>query len=147
MAFDILYPVDGAQVHRHSSIDQFRDFLSIMTKGGWTPIVFDQLDGITCQTIFSHPIIISFNNDIGFIFPEAHCTYASDHFVFFNKEGVEEKVLSPCFGEGGDFYMDYVRENTFINFDSNDSIGTHNKKQLRTGLSYVLADETLPPVD
>lgn len=144
---DILYPVDDAQVHRHSSIDQFRGFLSIMTKGGWTPIVFDQLDGINCETIISHPVIISFGDDVGYVFPEAHCNYASDHFVVMDKEGVEEKILPPCFGEGGDFYMAYVSKNTFVNFDNDDSVGTHNRKQLRTGLSYVLADKNLPPVD
>ena len=144
---NVLYPVNDAQVHRHSSIDQFRGFLSTMVKGGWAPIVFDQLDGINCETIISHPVIISWGEDIGYIFPEAHCSYASDHFVYFDKEGVEEKLLPSCFGEGGDFYMEYVNKNTFINFDSGDSVGTHNEKHLRTGLSYVIADKNLPAVD
>ena len=94
MAFDILYPDEGnEQVHRHSSIDQFRGFLSTMVKGGWAPIVFDQLDGINCETIISHPVIISFGDDIGYVFPEAHCSYASDKFVYFDKEGVEQRLL------------------------------------------------------
>ena len=147
MAFDILYPVNDAQVHRHSSIDQFRGFLSTMVKGGWAPIVFDQLDGINCETIISHPVIISFGDDIGYVFPEAHCTYASDHFVYFDKEGVEQKLLPECFGEGGEFYDTFVNKNTFINFDSGDSVGVHNRKHIRTGLSYVIADKTLPAVD
>lgn len=144
MAFDILYPVDDAQVHRHSSIDQFRGFLSVMKKGGWAPIVFDQLDGINCETIKHHPVILSFGNDIGYVFPEAHCTYASDKFVYFDKSGVEQRVLPPCFGEGGEFYDVFVKSNSFVNFDD-DSVGSHNIKQLRTGLSYITADETLPP--
>ena len=62
MAYPILYPDEGSeQVHRHSSIDQFRGFLSVMKKGGWAPIVFDQLDGINCEDIVSHPVIISFS--------------------------------------------------------------------------------------
>lgn len=145
---DILYPDEGnEQVHRHSSIDQFRGFLSTMVKGGWAPIVFDQLDGITCDKIESHPVIISFGGDIGYIFPEAHCTYASDKFVYFDKEGVEQRVLPECFGGGGEFYDTFIKSNTFIDFDVDASVGVHNKATLRTGLDYVLADESLPSVD
>lgn len=148
MAYPILYPDEGnEQVHRHSSIDQFRGFLSVMKKGGWAPIVFDQLDGINCEDIVSHPVIISFGDDIGYVFPEAHCTYASDHFVYFDKEGVEQKLLPECFGGGGEFYDKFIKSSTFVNFSNDSSVGVHNRKQLRTGLSYVLADESLPPVD
>lgn len=147
MAFPILYPTNDAQVHRHSSIDQFSGFLSVMIKGGWAPIVFDQLDGINCETIKHHPVIISFGNDIGYIFPEAHCSYASDKFVYFDKSGVEQRVLPPCFGEGGELYDVFIKSNSFINFDDDSSIGSHNNKQLRTGLSYVICDESLPPAD
>ena len=144
---EMLYPDEHEQVHRHSSIDQFRGFLSTMVKGGWTPIVFDQLDGINCETIMSHPVIISFGGDIGYVFPEAHCTYASDHFVYFDKEGVEQKLLPECFGGGGELYDTFVKSNSFVNFDDDSSVGVHNTKKLRTGLSYVLADENLPAVD
>jgi len=148
MAFDMLYPDEkNDQVHRHSSIDQFGEFLSTMVKGGWAPIVFDQLDGINCETIISHPVIISWNDSIGYVFPEAHCTYASDHFVYFDKEGVEEKVLPECFGGGGEFYYEYIKSNSFVNFSIDSSVGAHNEKRLRTGLSYVLADKNLPPAD
>ena len=145
---EILYPDEGnEQVHRHSSIDQFRGFLSTMVKGGWAPIVFDQLDGITCDRVESHPVIISFGGDIGYVFPEAHCTYASDKFVYFDKEGVEQRVLPECFGGGGEFYDTFIKSNTFIDFDVDASVGVHNKTTLRTGLDYVLADESLPSVD
>ena len=145
---EILYPDEGnEQVHRHSSIDQFRGFLSTMVKGGWAPIVFDQLDGINCETIISHPVIISFGDDIGYIFPEAHCTYASDHFVYFDKEGVEQKLLPECFGGGGEFYDTFIKSNSFVNFSNDSSVGTHNLKRNRVGLSYVIADETLPAAD
>lgn len=147
MAFEILYPTNDAKVHRHSSIDQFKGFLSVMIKGGWAPIVFDQLDGITCETIKTHPVVISFGDDVGYVFPEAHCSYASDKFVVFDKEGIEQKILPECFGEGGEFYDTFVKSNSFINFDDGSSLGTHNVKRLRTGLSYVLADETLPAAE
>lgn len=144
---EMLYPDEHEQVHRHSSIDQFRGFLSTMVKGGWAPIVFDQLDGINCETVMSHPVIISFGGDVGYVFPEAHCTYASDHFVYFDKEGVEQKLLPECFGGGGELYDTFVKSNSFVNFDDDSSVGVHNTKKLRTGLSYVLADENLPAVD
>lgn len=148
MAFDILYPDEtNEQVHRHSSIDQFQGFLAIMKKGGWAPIVFDQLDGITCETVFSHPVILSWGGDIGYIFPEAHCTYASDKFVYFDKEGVEQRLLPECFGEGGQFYDVFLKSNSFINFSNDTSVGTHSVSHLRTGLDYVLCDETLPAVE
>lgn len=148
---EILYPDEGnEQVHRHSSIDQFRGFLSVMKKGGWTPIVFDQLDGINCETIISHPVIISFGGDIGYVFPEAHCTYASDKFVTADKQTIETAVLPSCFGENGDFYEYWTDKRTFINFDGDaggSSVGVHNQTTLRIGLSYVKADESLPPVE
>lgn len=147
MAFDILYPVDDAQVHRHSSIDQFDGFLSVMIKGGWAPIVFDQLDGINCQDIVSHPIIISWGNDLGYIYPEARCTYSSDHFIYTDKEGVEQKLLPECFGRGGEFYDKFVKSNSFINFSDDSSLGVHNQTTLRVGLDYVTAEETLPFAD
>ena len=118
-----------------------------MVKGGWAPIVFDQLDGINCEDIAHHPVIISFGGDVGYIFPEAHCSYASDKFVYFDKSGVEQRVLPECFGAGGEFYDTFIKSNSFVNFDDDSSVGVHNKKQLRTGLSYVLADETLPAVE
>ena len=147
MAFDILYPVDDAQVHRHSSIDQFKGFLSVYVKGGWAPLIFDQLDGIVCDEIKTHPVAISFGDDLGYIFPEAHCTYSSDHFIYFDKEGVEQKLLPECFGGKGEFYNEFVKSNSFINFDDGTSLGIHKSKTTRTGLSYVIADETLPAVD
>jgi len=143
MAREMLYPDENPMVKRHSSIDQFRDFLSVMTKGGWTPIVFDQLDGIKCETIFSHPVILSFSNDIGYVFPEAHCSYASDKFVYFDKEGVEHKLLPECMGGKGEFFDFYSKSFNFVNFDGS-SVGTHNRLNLRVGLDYALSDETLP---
>lgn len=148
---DILYPDEkNKQLYRHSSIDQFKDFISVYKKGGWSPIIFDQLDSIVCETIKTHPVIISFNNDTGYIFPEAHCTYSSDHFIYVDKEGVEQRLLPECFGGKGEFYNEFVKGNSFINFDGpngGSSAGVHQTKTLRTGLAYVLSDKTLPPAN
>lgn len=147
----ILYPDEKPMVYRRSSIDQFGDFLSVMKKGGWAPIVFDQLDGIKeCGGIKTHPIVISWGDDIGYIYPEAHCSYASDHFIYVDKEGIEQKLLPECMGGKGEFYELYSKSFSFINFDGPDggsSVGVHNTKTTRTGLDYCLAEETLPAID
>lgn len=147
MAYQILYPDEKPMVNRHSSINQFDGLFSVKTYGGWTPIMFDQLDGITCETVKTHPVAVSFSDFIGYVYPEAGCSYVSDKYIYFDREGVEERKLPPCFGTGGDFYMAYVRENSFAIFDNNTSVGTHNTLRRRVGLSYVKSDETLPAVD
>lgn len=147
MSYPILYPDEKEQVHRHSSIDQFRGFLSVMKKGGWAPIVFDQLDGITCDGIKTHPVVISWGNDIGYIYPEAHCTYTSSKWIYFDKEGVEQRLLPECMGGGGEVYEYFLKSNSFVNFDNDSSLGSVDYKRLRKGLDYVLAEETLPAVD
>lgn len=144
MSRQMLYPDEKPMVKRHSSIDQFRDFLSVMKKGGWAPIVFDQLDGIVCETVKSHPVVISFGDDIGYVFPEAHCSYTSDKFVYFDKNGVEHKLLPECMGGKGEFYELFVKSNLFVNFDNDTSVGTSSVNRPRVGLDYVLSDETLP---
>lgn len=146
MAFPVLYPDECPEVERHSSIDQFKGFMSAWKQGGWAPIVFDQLDGINCETINTHPVVISWGDDLGYIFPEAKCSYASDHFVYFDKEGVEQKLLPECFGGGGELYDVFIKSNSFVNFDDA-SLGTHNRQELRVGLDYVVANKNLPPVE
>lgn len=141
-----LYPDESPQVHRRSSIDQFGGYLSTYRQGGWAPIVFDKLDGIgTCSGIKSHPVVITWD-PIGYTFPEAHCTYTHDTFIYVDKEGVEQKPLPSCFGGSGEFYEEFIRSNSFINFDDS-SLGVHNETTTRVGLDYVLADETLPATD
>lgn len=143
----ILYPEENPEVKRYSSIDQFKGFISTYKQGGLAPLVFDQLDGIRCETIKTHPVVLTFYDSLGYIFPEGRCTYTSDKFVYFDKEGVEKKPLPSCFGGGGEFYDTWVEANAFVNFDDDSSIGVHDKQTLRVGLDYVKCDETLPAVD
>lgn len=143
---EILYPDENPQVNRHSSIDQFGKYVSTWKQGGLAPIVFDQIDGITCGKIKSHKMIITWD-PIGYAFPEGHCTYFSDKFVTVDKKGVEQVQLPECMGGTGEFFERWVDKKAFINFDNGTSLGVHNKKTLRVGLSYVTADKTLPAVD
>lgn len=147
MTRPILYPDEKPMVKRHSSLDQYKGFLATMTRGGWTPIVFDQLDGINCETVVSHPVIISFSDDIGYHFSDGECSYTSEKFIYFDKEGKEQKLLPECFGGSGEWFDRYVRKNTFVNFDTDDSLGVVNTQRLRVGLDYVTCDETLPAVE
>lgn len=149
MAFPILYAEEKEQVHRHSSIDQFKDgFLSAWKQGGWAPILFDQLDSIgECSGIKSHPVIVSFGNDLGYIYPEKKCTYVSDRFIYFDEQRLNTAILPSCFGGNGEFYEYWTDKSIFVNFDNDSSMGVHNKTTLRVGLAYVKADETLPPAD
>ena len=143
---EILYAVEDEQVKRHSSIDQFKEYIHATKHGGSCPIIFDQLDGIgECSGIKSHPVAITFG-DSDYIYPEGKCTYASDRFVYTDKEGVEHRLLPECQGGLGEFYDVFVKSNSFTNFDDDSSLGVHNETTLRVGLDYVKAIESLPPV-
>lgn len=147
---EMLYAVNDSQVHRHSSLGQFKNnFLSGWVKNAWAPIVFDQIDSIgECGGIKSHPVAISFGNDLGFVFPEGKCTYFSDHFIVVDKNGVEYKQLPVCQGGKGELYPTSTNAFAFINFDGNNSsLGIHQAKGLRVSLDYVIADDTLPAID
>lgn len=143
----VLEPSERPYVHRRSSIDQFANFLSVEKQGGPAPVIFDQLDGITCDTIRSHPVAVSLGGDIGYLFPEGHCTYVSDKYIYTDKETVEQEPLPAIFGGTGEFYETFVRANAFINFDNNTSLGVTDKQTFRTGLSYVLAEDNLPAIN
>ena len=142
---EMLYPSENPMVERKSSIGQFKNFLAVMKKGGWAPIVFDQLDYIDCDEIETHPVAITFGND-SYIYPEGRCAYENDTWVTVDKQGVEERLLPECQGGQGEAYEVFVDSNSFINFDDS-ALGVHNTKTTRVGLSYVKAKETLPAVD
>lgn len=147
MARATLYPDENPQVERKSSLGQYSGFFAVKCQGGWTPIVFDQLDGVNCQTVNSHPVALSFVDDIGYHYADAKCSYASEKFLYFDKQGVEQQLLPNCYGGSGEMYERFISENSFVNFDCDASLGVRNRKTLRIGMSYTLAKETLPAVD
>lgn len=142
---EMLYPSENPMVERRSSIGQFKNFLAVIKKGGWAPIVFDMLDYIDCDKVKTHPVAITFGDD-SYIYPEGRCIYENDTWVTVDKRGVEEKLLPECFGGQGETYETFVDSNSFVNFDDS-ALGVHNKTTLRVGTSYVKCDETLPFVD
>lgn len=144
---EILSPDESPAVHRYSSIDQFKGyFVTTYERGGWVPIMFDSLDGITCEKVHSHRIAITGEGDIGYQYSDGECVYASDMYMYFDQQ---EKVLKPlpCYmGGEGEFYEPFRKSNSFLNGDDV-SLGIHSTKRYRVGLSYVKADEFLPAVD
>lgn len=143
---EILYPSENPMVERKSSIGQFRNFLAIIKRGGWAPIVFDHFDYIDCNKVKTHPVAITFGDD-SYIYPEGECIYENDTWITINKQGVEERLLPECQGGQGETFQEYVNKNAFVNFSNDSALGVHNEKHLRTGLSYVKSKETLPAVD
>ena len=142
---EILPADDTVTVKRHSSINQYRGFLSVIKRGGNSPIMFDSLDGISCNDIKSRKIIISYD-DLGYHYEDGKCVYLSDLYVLFDREGVELAPLSECQGGKGEFFERYYRTRSFVN-SGDSSLGVHNKQELRVGTGYLIADEFLPPVD
>ena len=147
---EILYSDEKPQVKAYSSIDQFKDYVKAWKQGGYCPIVFDQLDYIgECSGVHSHPIAVTFGSD-EYVYPEGKCVYFSDKFVYLDKEGVEHRLLPECQGGLGEFYDAFIKSNSFVNFDddnSDSSLGVHNETPLRIGLSYYRAGGSLPPAD
>lgn len=141
----ILYHEDDRKIHAHSSIDQFRNFLSVYERGGWTPIEFQEIDYIDCDKIVSHPIIVKFGFDIGYYFQDGECTLTSDEYPIFRERGIVLKELPECMGEG--FYQAYEDKREIINFGSSSALGTHTVQRLRIGQDYLLAEDFLPPDD
>lgn len=149
---EILFSEDESNVRVHSSIDQYKGFLSVYSRGGWTPIEFDQIDYIECidcdggdkHRVVSHPIIVAFDDPIGYHFPVGECSYITDEYPLFDREGIELRKLPEEQGDG--FYQVYNDDEIVANFD-NAGLGIRNNWNLKIGQDYYLADEILPSDD
>lgn len=141
---EILYHSDDPKVKAHSSIDQYSKFIATYERGGWTPIEFEYIDYINCDKVVSHPIIIEFDDKIGYNFPIGECEYTTDEYPLFEKKEVELVPLPECLGDG--FYKSFEETDLIVNFDDS-ALGTRNTYKLKVGLDYYLADEILPSAD
>ncbi len=150
---EILFSEDDSNVRVHSSIDQYKGFLSVYSRGGWTPIEFDQIDYIECinceggnkYRVVSHPIIVAFDDPIGYNFPIGECEYTTDEYPLFDREGIELRKLPEEQGDG--FYQVYNEDEIIANFDDGHALGVRNNFHLKIGQDYYLADEILPSDD
>lgn len=142
---EILEPCDSTVVQYHSSIEQHRGKLSVYKGGQWVPIVFDEIDYISCKDgIVSHRACVTDKNDLGYIFPTDTARYTYDMYVYHDEQGVELHELPEWFGAG--FYKKYIDNYIFTNAD-NCSLGTRNTIEYAVGLDYALADNTLEAAD
>lgn len=145
MSIPVLFHDDDRKVHAHSSIDQFSKFIATYERGGWTPIEFDYLDYVDCDHVASHPVIIEFDDRLGYYFPIDECEFETDEVLLMEQRGVVLRELPECMGEG--FYQAWEESDAIINFDCGTSLGTHNKQHLRIGIDYLMAEDFLPADD
>ena len=145
MSIPVLFHSDGPKVHAYSSIDQFSKFIATYERGGWTPISFDYLDYIDCDKPVSHPVIIEFDDRLGYYFPIDECEFETDEYVLPETAGVVLRELPECMGEG--FYQAYEKSDLIVNFDDNSALSTHNRYMLKIGTDYLLAEDFLPADD
>ena len=144
MATEYLNDADETNIHRHSSVNQYGNFLAVQKGGVNIPLRFDKLDWINCDGIKTHSVIISDGDDIGYHFPVGHYTYFTDDYLIMDRNEVVVKKLPKWYGEG--WYEKALNEKVFTNFDGA-SLGERNRVDLRVGLDYILADETLDSAD
>lgn len=135
---------DDHKVHRKSSIDQYNNTLHIVKGGVSIPISFDTLDYIYCNKTVSHRTILSEGGDIGYHFDVGKRVFFSDLYVISDFRGTETAQLPAFFGEG--FYDRYFSKNVLA-VDDRSSLGTRNVSERKVGLDYILADETITPVE
>lgn len=149
---EILFPDEEKRVKILSSIDQYSKFIATYERGGWTPIEFDHLDYIECidcqggdkYKVVTHPIIIEFDDVIGYHFPIGECHITEDEYPLFDQHRVEYEELPECMGDG--FYRTYKGDKEIVNFDDA-GLGTRNNYRLKIGQDYYLAKEFLPADD
>lgn len=141
---EYLTDADETNIHRHSSIDQYKNFLSVSKGMTNLPLRFDKVDWIGCDGIKSHPTIVSFGGDLGYNFPIRNVTYFTDTYILMDRKEVVVKKMPEWFGKG--WYEKALNEKDFTNFD-NGSLGFRNKVNLRVGLDYIKADDVLDNAD
>lgn len=148
---DYLPDSDVEPVSRKSSIDQYNGFLGVMHEGMFCPIVFDQLDGIVCGEVHSHPIMVYFGEWGGYHYPIKKCTYAERTVITADDEGSDIHVLPEQFGRGdcwhNNFYEEYHNREGAIVDDYGTFMGFESAHTNTVGLDYVTTDDTLESID
>lgn len=146
---NILFPDEEKRIDAKSSIDQYRGFIATYERGGWSPIEFDFIDYIKCigcqggdkYEVATHPIIIEFDDEIGYNFPIGECSYVTDDYLKFDRTGTEMLPLPECMGDG--FYESAKEGEEIVNFE-NGATGVRNDYRLKIGQDYYLAADLLP---
>jgi hypothetical protein len=141
---EILKSSDDRQVEKKSSIDQYKNFLSVFRQGGWIPISYDVLESLTCDGAASHRAVMTDDESWnGYHYPIAICRRTNGEYLTTDKQGLELKDL-PCW-QGKGKYEQYVDERRITNAD-NEGVGIMNSPKYRVGLDYYTCKKTLPAV-
>ena len=132
-------------VKRVSSIDQYAGYISVYERGGWTPIQFDYLDYIDCDKVVSHPVVIEFDDKIGYQYQIDETRQTTDEYMKFDFAEVTTEALPEFMGEG--FYERYDEGEELINFDNGNALGVRNDYRMKVGTDYIVGTEFLPPAE
>lgn len=135
---------DELDVSYRSSISQHNNKLGVFRGRKYLPLSFDSLDYVDCDKVVSHRAIVSDREDIGYIFPVDRVTLYTDKYVFHDHNEIVMRVLPHWYGEG--MYLESIKNKAFVNAD-NGSVGVRNRYNLKVGLAYALADNTLDGTD
>lgn len=146
---NILFPDEEKRIDTKSSIDQYRGFIATYERGGWAPIEFDFIDYIKCigceggdkYEVSTHPIVIEFDDEIGYNFPIGECSYVTDDYLKFDRTGTEMLPLPEELGDG--FYESVKEGEEIVNFEDGAN-GVRNNYRLKIGQDYYLASDLLP---
>lgn len=142
---EILKASDDRQIEVKSSINQYRNFLSVFRQGGWIPISYDVLESLTCDGATSHKAIMTDDKDWnGYHYPIATCHQLRGAYLTTDKKGVEMRDLPRWQGEGQ--YGQYVDEQRITNAD-NEAVGVINNVKYRIGLDIYTCKKTLPAIE
>lgn len=149
----VLSPNEEKRIDVHSSIDQYEGFFAVYERGGLAPIEFDYIDYIHCigcdghdrYEVVTHPVIVEFDDPIGYNFPIGEYCYTTNEYTKFDRDGVELVPLDEYFGEG--FYEKALTGEEIVNFDNNSALGVQNNYRLKVGRDYYLAKKILPGED
>ena len=107
--------------------------------GQFLPIVWDHLDYIYCGEAHTHPVMISYDDQLAYQYPVGHCSFYSDKIILHDGEDKIE-MLPEWFGAG--FYRS-VNDSHEIVVDDVSSMGVREADTLQIGLHYVESKETL----
>lgn len=135
---------DNRPLERKSSIYQHKDLLSVMKRGEWCPLVADVIDAVACGKIYSHKAAITDKPTLGYTFPVGTCRFLTDIYLKAQFKNTITEELPEWFGTG--YYKKTIDEDVVVNA-ANGALGTQYMTTLRVGEDYVVAKDSLPPVE
>lgn len=136
-------PVNDFPTERKSSIYQHRDLLSVLIRGEWCPIIFNQVDGVECGKIKYHKFALRVRPGLSYTFPVGSCRYVKNNYVLAQKDEIKLKQLPEYYGSG--LYETHERKQVFTNVGKG-ALGVKQEKILRIGKDYITTKKILKGV-